>query len=267
MWGRNGRDALRRVRSHPPVSPQNTQKPLRGALKTLNFGALSYISNTFRVFSDGLWPFSVFCGKRHPAPRLRPVNTERAEARGHGGWFLRLACARLHPLSVSGRDALRRVRSHESPPPPHLCESVSGEARICDISGRFLPSVSPQNTQKPLRGTLKTLKSGPLHASILSVCSVTAFGRSVCSVVNPAPPLLPLMAQIPPTADTDDDRDGNRRCMESVLRAAFLYGGADATERVPPGLCWRHGKLNDYVCFLFDYLLFDRFRECVTNRH
>ena len=64
----SGRDALRRVRSHPPFSPQNTQKPLRGTRKTLNFGSLSYISNTFRVFSDGLRPFRAFSGKTPSAP-------------------------------------------------------------------------------------------------------------------------------------------------------------------------------------------------------
>ena len=40
-------------------------------------GSLSpHISNTFRVFSDGLRPFCVFCGKNSPTslPRLRPVN-------------------------------------------------------------------------------------------------------------------------------------------------------------------------------------------------
>ena len=48
-----------------------------------------HISNTFRVFSDGLRPFSVFSGKYSPTslPRLRPVNTERAEVRRHGEWF------------------------------------------------------------------------------------------------------------------------------------------------------------------------------------
>ena len=53
-------------------------------------GSLSpHISNTFRVFSDGLRSFCVFCGKNSPTslPRLRPVNTERAEVRGHGEWF------------------------------------------------------------------------------------------------------------------------------------------------------------------------------------
>ena len=41
------------------------------------------------------------------------------------------------------------------------------------------------------RGTLKTLNFGTLHAPTRSVCSVTAFGRSVCSVVDSVPPLLP----------------------------------------------------------------------------
>ena len=41
------------------------------------------------------------------------------------------------------------------------------------------------------RGILKTLKFGTLHAPTRSVCSVTAFGRSVCSVVDSVPPLLP----------------------------------------------------------------------------
>ena len=85
------------------------------------------------------------------------------------------------------------------------------------------------------RGTLKPLNFGPLHAPTRSVCSVTAFGRSVCSVVDSVPPLLPrwhgyrlrrtLMARIPSAADTDDDRDGNctaeGRC-ERTRRSASL---------------------------------------------
>ena len=48
-----------------PFTPQNTQKPLRGTLKPLNSPS---IPNTLRVFSDGLRPFCVFGGKKHPAP-------------------------------------------------------------------------------------------------------------------------------------------------------------------------------------------------------
>ncbi len=46
-----------------------------------------HISNTFRVFSDGLRPFSVFCGKNSPTslPRLRPGLNQRAEGRREGG--------------------------------------------------------------------------------------------------------------------------------------------------------------------------------------
>ena len=115
------------------------------------------------------------------------------------------------------------------------------------------------------RGTLKTLNFGTLHAPTRSVCSVTAFGRSVCSVVDSVPPLLPrwhgyrlllpqwdgyrlrrtLMARIPSAADTDDDRDGDcmaeGRC-ERTRRSASLPAHA----LFNPG---RHCKVNNCCVF------------------
>ena len=59
----------------------------------------------------------------------------------------------------------------------HLCKSVSGEARICDICGKARSTVfSPLNTLKPRRGTQKTLRPERLPTTLpnISACSVAA---------------------------------------------------------------------------------------------
>ncbi len=63
--------------------------------------------------------------------------------------------------------------------------SVSGEARICVIGGRFLPTTfTTEHTEAASRGTQNTLKAESLSLGS-SVCSVSSVGRSVCSVVEP----------------------------------------------------------------------------------
>ena len=64
---------------------------------------------------------------------------------------------------------------------------VRSETRICIIRGKFFPPFLPRDTLKPLRGTQKTLKVDVPYIPNTSVCSVTAVGRSVCSVTY-APP-------------------------------------------------------------------------------
>ena len=114
--GSYGRDALRRVRSHPPFLPQNTQKPLRGTLKTQKSGPLSYISNTFRVFSDGLRPFRVFSGKTPFAPASPCPASGRLtrSARRHGDTERGFE-AGLRPASSTIRP-LREGRAPSRPP-------------------------------------------------------------------------------------------------------------------------------------------------------
>ena len=105
------------------------------------------------------------------------------------------------------------------------------------------------------RGILKTLKFGTLHAPTRSVCSVTAFGRSVCSVVDSVPPLLPrwygyclrrtLMARIPSAADTDDSRDGNCTA-EGKCKRTRRSASLPAHALFNPG---RHCKVNNYCVY------------------
>ena len=134
-----------------------------------------------------------------------------------------------------------------------LCHK--GSQRLCELCVllqklRFLRRIS--------RHTEDTEFRAPARPNTFCVFS-DGLCRSVCSVVDSVPPLLPrwhgyrlrrtLMARIPSAADTDDDRDGNctaeGRC-ERTRRSASLLAHA----LFNPG---RHCKVNN-CRVLIDYL-------------
>ena len=67
---------------------------------------------------------------------LRPVNTERAEARGHGGG-LRLARAPLHPLAKDGRVRSGGVSTREGRAWRGRRVGADGMKRNLKAEGRF----------------------------------------------------------------------------------------------------------------------------------
>ena len=82
----SGEARIRVIRGKPTThNPQNTRKPLRGTLKTLNFKVPVH---TFRVFCDGRRPFCVFCGQ---SPPIKGTGTTD----GTDTHFARHRCTRL----------------------------------------------------------------------------------------------------------------------------------------------------------------------------
>lgn len=82
----SGEARIRVIRGKPTThNPQNTRKPLRGTLKTLNFEVPVH---TFRVFCDGRRPFCVFCGQ---SPPIKGAGTTD----GTDTRFARHGCTRL----------------------------------------------------------------------------------------------------------------------------------------------------------------------------
>ena len=147
-----GRDALRRVRSHPPFLPQNTQKPLRGTLKTQKSGSLSYISNTFRVFSGKGSPLLTY-----PASG-RLTRSARRHEDTESDFEVGLRTASSSSPSILGGDGHGPVREVPAPPPargvrtvcirrregrattqPKVCES-SPCTEVCGSEGNWPPA-------------------------------------------------------------------------------------------------------------------------------
>ena len=82
----SGEARIRVIRGKPTThNPQNTRKPLRGTLKTLNSEVPVH---TFRVFCDGRRPFCVFCGQ---SPPIKGAGTTD----GTDTRFARHGCTRL----------------------------------------------------------------------------------------------------------------------------------------------------------------------------
>lgn len=82
----SGEARIRVIRGKPTThNPQNTRKPLRGTLKTLNSEVPVH---TFRVFCDGRRPFCVFCGQSPPIKGAE--TTDGTDTR-----FARHGCTRL----------------------------------------------------------------------------------------------------------------------------------------------------------------------------
>ena len=82
----SGEARIRVIRAKPTThNPQNTRKPLRGTLKTLNSEVPVH---TFRMFRGGRRPFCVFCGQ---SPPIKGAGTTD----GTDTRFARHGCTRL----------------------------------------------------------------------------------------------------------------------------------------------------------------------------
>ena len=111
------------------------------------------------------------------------------QCRRDGAQCTRAASARGVRTVLSGRDALRRVRSHSVLTTEHTeaARALAGGFAVASQSSlrklRFLRRISRHTEATELTLTSPTR----------SVCSVMAFGRSVCSVVkNTLPRLRPV---------------------------------------------------------------------------
>ena len=171
-------------------------------------------------------------------PNLRPVNTERAEVRRHGG-FLELACAHLNHAASNLHGLVAKPRLRQAQP----SRIFAKQHRFTDLRrGSLVATAIAMVLQVPLHGKkrpdrAKHLLSRPLlcRPKGVSVCSVvknTLPRRTPRGETARKPTSKPL--SVPPRASVHSVLTGRRPTVRHAPRAARVLRTPGQTDTPYP---------------------------------